>query len=675
MTTLKWCLKMSKPLTISIGTLVALITSLAFTPPARAGSDTAPDWLRAAAQEKLPDYDKDTNAVILLREIRTTVHENGEIETLHRGAIRILRENGRREFEFISAPFDKDTKISYMKAWTIEASGRELAVSEKDAVENGYLSDEMYDDVKVRSLRYLEANVGNVVGYEFVQRQRPYIFEDTWRFQSTLPVVTSRFQLTLPVGWVFTADWFNYPKQESQIVGSNQYFWEIKNLPALETEPEMPPGEAVEGWAGIKYYPRDPAMRSKTNGTWKDLGIWYTALTQSRRDATPEIKSKAAEVTAGLTDPIEKMRALTVYMQKNIRYYAVSIGIGGYQPHSAAEVFRHQFGDCKDKATLLSSLLSQVGVESYYVIVDTDRGVVRPDYPSMNFDHVILAIRLPEGTDGADLFATVNDPKLGRLLIFDPTNPHVPFGYLPWYLQKNYGLLIAPDGGQLISLPLLAPATNRLLRTAKFDLSPTGDLNGQVRETEWGGPAARERQEFMETIPAKRAEVFDQFLARSLNSFTLTNATIDNLEQTGQFLGVNYKFVSPGYANSAGNLLFVRPRVLGDEGVGTLRLFAEHKPRKYPIQFEEATLQDDSFDIKLPAGYEVDGLPKPVHADCEYASYKSETSVADGVLHYKRTIEIKDVSVPTEKLAELKDFLQQVAADQQASVVLKKATP
>jgi hypothetical protein len=670
----KWSFKtpnqrITRPAAILAFALIALSAS-----PVR-GADSAPDWLRAAAQQKVPDYDKETNAVVLLDETHTTVLDNGEIDTLHRGAIRILREEGRREFEYISVPFAKDTKIAYVKAWTIESNGHELAVADKDAVENGYLSDEMYEDVKTKSLHFLEANIGNVVGYEYVQRKRPYVFEDTWRFQREFPVVTTRFQLTLPPGWEFTADWFNYPKQQSQVTSPSQYFWEIKNLPALETEPGMPPDEAVEGWAGIKYFPRDPAMRSKTNGTWKDLGLWYTSLTEARRDATPEIKSKVAEVTSGLSDPLDKMRALTIYMQKNIRYFAVSIGIGGYQPHAAAEIFKHQFGDCKDKATLLSSMLSQIGVESYYVLVDTDRGVVHPEYPSMNFDHVILAIKLPARAEVADLYATVDDPKLGKLLIFDPTNPEVPFGYLPWYLQQNYGLLVAPDGGEIISLPLLPASTNRLLRTAQFNLSATGDLTGQVRETEWGGPAATERQEFLETLPAKRAEIFDHFLSHSLNSFTLTNATIENLDQVDKYLGINYKFASSGYANAAGDLLFVRPRVIGDNGTGTLRLFNEHKPRKYPIQFEEATRQDDVFDITLPSGYVVDGLPKPVQAECVYATYKSETNVTDGVLHYKRTFEIKDVTVPAEKLAEVRDFLQQVAADQQSSVVLKRATP
>src|SRR5271170_4557288 len=82
--------------------------------PVIRAADSAPDWLRAAAQEKLPDYDKDTVAVILLDETQVTVRDNGEIDTLHRGAIRLLRPEARQEYGGKAVSFDKDTRISYL---------------------------------------------------------------------------------------------------------------------------------------------------------------------------------------------------------------------------------------------------------------------------------------------------------------------------------------------------------------------------------------------------------------------------------------------------------------------------------------------------------------------------------------------------------------------------------
>ena len=674
MTMLKWSFRMRLLRRTTKAALLAASLALMWAHPASA-NDSAPDWMRAAAQQKLPDFDKDTNAVIVLDETQTTVHDNGEIYTLHRMAIKLLRPEAKREYGWAGVTFDKDQKISYLKGWTIEANGHEIAVGDKDAIEHGYLSDIEYSDVRERSLQLPEASPGNIVGFEYLVRERPYVFEDEWYFQDPSPVMTARFELDLPSGWEFTTSWFNYPEQQPQTSGSSHHVWEVKNLPGIEHEPGMPNWRAVAGWAGVKYFPRDPKMRAKSSGSWQDVGLWYDGLTQDTRASSPAIQQKVAELTAGISDPLQKIQILGKYVQENVHYFAVEVGIGGWQPHPATEVFARKHGDCKDKATLLSAMLHEAGIESYYLAVDHRRGFIHPAYPSIYMDHMILAISLPDSISSSSLYSTVQDPKFGRLLIFDPTSEHTPVGYLPWQLQSNYGLLMAPDGGHLISLPLLPASTNRLLRTAKFNLTAAGDLSGEVNELEWGGPAQQEREEFLDREPSKRSEVFDHFLANFLNNFQLTGASIGNLDKDDQSLTLNYKFVSPGYANAAGDLLFIRPRVVGDKGTGTLRLFTEHKPRQYPIQFEEATRQDDVFDITVPAGYVVDGLPQPVQAQCEYATYKSETKFSDGMLHYKRTFEIKDVMVPKEKLSEVRDFLQQVAVDQQSAAVLRRVAP
>jgi Domain of Unknown Function with PDB structure (DUF3857)/Transglutaminase-like superfamily len=654
--------------------LLAAALLCCFAPRAKAG-DSAPDWFRAAAQEKVPDYDKDTDAVILLDETQTTVHDNGEIDTLHRGAIRLLRPEARREYGGIAVDFDKDTKIAYLKAWTIEANGHEMAVGEKDAVEHGYLSDLEYDDVKVKALPFPEASPGNVVGYEYVQRERPEVFEDVWSFQRIVPVRRSRFTLQLPPGWEFTTLWGNHAEQQPQSSGSNAYTWEVTDSPAIEVEPDMPPWTVVEGHMIVKYFPRDAKMRPKTTGSWNDIALWYQGLIAPRRVATPEIKAKVTELTSGVPDPLDKVRALAGFAQRQIRYQAVEIGIGGHQPHAAGDVFTHRYGDCKDKATLLNTMLQEIGIQSYNVMIDPERGVVRPDFPLLYFGHSIVAIHLPDNISDAGLYAVVKDPELGRLLFFDPTDEYTPVGYLPWQLQDNDALVVTPNGGKLVHIPLLPPATNRLLRIAKFDLSAAGDLSGEVQELEWGGPAAEQRAEFLEAQPSKRAEIFEHFLGNFLNDFEFLGASLGNLDNEYQSLSLDYKFSSRGYANPSGDLLILRPRVLGDKDTAYLNLFTQHKARKYPVEFDEATRQDDVFDITLPAGYVVDGLPQPVQASCDYATYHSEIKVADGVLHYKRSFEVKDVIVPTDKLPEIRDFLQQVAADQESAAILKRSVP
>jgi hypothetical protein len=637
-----------------------------------AHADSAPDWLREAARDKLPDYPKDTIAVVLHDEERMTVKDNGEIESHVRRAIKLLRPEARKEYDSAVAYFANDTKISFFKAWTITPDGHELEVKEKDAVEVGLTSFELYSDDRAKVLKFPEANPGSIVGYEYIQKRRPYVFDEDWDFQDEVPVRLSKFTLQLPPGWEFTTLFANQSEVKARDEGANQYSWEMTDVPPIEVEPEMPPWSTLAREMYIKFFPRDPAMRAKSTGSWRDIGLWYNGLTTTSRNPTPAIQQKVAELTSGMTDPLAKMKAVAEYTQQKIRYAAIEIGIGGHQPHPAGQIFEHQYGDCKDKVTLLGSMLHEIGVESYYVLIDTTRGATLADFPSVNFNHAIIAIRLPDGVPDSGLYAKVDDPKLGRVLFFDPTDEYVPFGYLPSELQNTYALVAGPEGGQLIRTPLLPPPTNRLLRTAKLYLTSTGGLGGDVEEVRWGGPAEGIREQYLEVPPADRSKVLENFIGTFLTSFSLTNATLGNLNEYDQSLVLKYKFMADGYAKMAGDLMIIRPRVLGSKDFNVESLL-NGKPRKYPIEFNEASRQDDIFDITLPVGYAADDLPKPVKQDCEFASYESSVEVSGGVLHYKRTYIVKDVLVPQQKLDEIRGFFREVVNDERSSAVLKRA--
>jgi len=236
-------------------------------------------------------------------------------------------------------------------------------------------------------------------------------------------------------------------------------------------------------------------------------------------------------------------------------------------------------------------------------------------------------------------------------------------------------LQVTEDGGELVKLPLLKPAVNRLLRTAKLSLSSTGTLAGQVQEVRWGVPATQRRASLIDTPAPERRKVLESFLAGFLPGFNLQTVEVENLEEYDKNLIVRYQFVAQSYAKTAGDLLLLRPRVLGQKGDDLLERQKKGKERQYPVEFEAATLQSDVFEIELPSGYTVDELPPPVELDTDFVAYKSRIEVNGGVLRYQREYMVKDVRVPTERLEELKKFYRQVAADERSSVVLKRKAP
>jgi hypothetical protein len=132
----------------------------------------------------------------------------------------------------------------------------------------------------------------------------------------------------------------------------------------------------------------------------------------------------------------------------------------------------------------------------------------------------------------------------------------------------------------------------------------------------------------------------------------------------------NYTVEIPRYPRTAGDLLIIRPRVLGSMSSGLLET---KEPRQHPIEFEAPVRNSDVFEITVPAGYVPDSLPPAVNQDLGFVAYRSSTTFAGNVLRYTRTLEVKELSVPVAKAQPLKEFFRMIENDERNSALLKKA--
>jgi hypothetical protein len=630
---------------------------------------TTPDWVRAAAAQTVTGTDKDTPAVVLLDEQSTTVSETGETSTLYRRVVKILRTQGR-DYAEMPVFYDKETKLKSIHAWSITAKGQEYELKDKDFLETQRTVEMLYDDERVKIARIPGLDPGTVVAIEFEQRRRPYLLADEWSFQEKIPVLTARYRLALPSSWEYSDFWVRHERVKSTEQGTNVWFWELKDIPAVEKEPSMPYWGAIAGRMMLSFFGNIRGSRAANAvPNWKDLASWYVGLAQSRVVPSPEITAMAERLTANSPDFLSKVSAITKFMQSEVRYVAIEIGIGGYQPHAAADTFRNRYGDCKDKATLLISMLHEVGIPAAWVLVHSERGVVVPEAPSPDeFNHVITAIELPASLNADNLPSVVTTKSGKKYLLFDPTDPYTPVGQLHADLQGSYGLLSTAGNGELIELPVFAPSFSELKRVAHLKLQTDGSLVGDVEETRTGEHAWYSRHSLLSSQDVQRSKALDNFLGGFLTGFTLNSSAIDNLEQNDHSVILKYNFTARNYAKTAGPLLLVRPRVLGEKGESV----AMDKPRKLPLQFSSATHQQDIFEIELPQGFTVDELPDPVKVDVGFAEYESKTEVSGQLLRYTRNYTVKELQVPIERERQWKHLFATIYSDERNSAVLKK---
>jgi hypothetical protein len=628
---------------------------------------SSPQWFRDAAHTALPTYEASTEAVVLLDEQVTTVSDSGEVKTTYRVVKKILTAHGRDEGKVV-IHFDSETKLSNLHAWSQPTQGAEYELKEKDALETQAYSEELYSDMRTKILS-LPAEPGSIIGYEYEKKGRPRVYMDAWSYQDTIPVILSRYTLALPPTWEMETYWVNRPKAEPQRNG-NSFIWEERNIAAVKEEDSMPAWRAVTPRMSVAFFPSS-GKTDKAHTSWAEVGSFFYSLSNPQRQPTPATQALANQLTAGKTMFLDKVRAIAAFAQKDIRYVAIEIGIGGLQPHTAESIAKNRYGDCKDKATLMSALLNSAGINSYFLSVHTERGFIAPDAPSAyTFNHEIIAIEVPKGEKLPSSFqSVVTHSKLGTLLIFDPTDDMTPVGQLPSYFQSNFGLLVQEKGSDLIPLPVPTPESNELSRTAKLTLSPEGTLSGEVREVRTGVEAWVKRSQLRHLQPAERRKVVENFLSTALSAFSVKDLTVENLDDYDKDLVLTYKFETTGYSKNMGPLVLVRPRVFGSKGE---YIDFNKKDRKYPVELDNVAEHRDEFDITLPPGWTLDELPPATKLEQPGLSYVSQSSFAGQTLTYKRTYRVTGVRYPVDKFSDLRTFYTKVQQDERSSAVLKK---
>jgi hypothetical protein len=624
-----------------------------------------PQWGLDAAKTRTPDYAKDASSVVLFDEYVETIDAQGRAVEREREAIRILKPQGRHEA--CEVAYSEDEKINYFRVWTIAADEKRYQAKDSDFTEYGDTDvPVMLSTEKYRVARPPAVDVDAVLICESEELLAPFDHEKVWRVQSSTPIVFQALEIDLPPGRPHSNAWHNYKGVKPSEVAPNHWRWEIKDMPALLLRdiPSPPEWGAVAARMSVQW--GDAAVEGKDN-QWRALGQQWTELEAHRADPSPEITAKTQQLIAGAPDYYSKLSRITEFIQKNIRYFVVIRGIGGWQAHPAPDVFRHQYGDCKDKATLLISMLQVADIRGYYVLVDHRRLVVDPEAPSSYGDHMITAIEVPANVDDPRLKALVKAKDGKRYLIFDPTDEYTPVGNLPSNEQGSYGVLVAGAASQILPLPVLAPEANGTERKGAFTLTADGTLSGTV-DTSHSGP---EGSDFRWTLKFKdekeRRDYWESELIHSVPGAVLDSLDLTLPSALDQPLQFHYKLTAHQYAHTAGPLLLLRPRVVGSDG-----LPHNDKPRTVAIELNATGRWHDSYDIALPDGYVVDEMPEPVNLDLDFASYHSSITAKDKHLHYEREYTVRQVQLAADRQPEFLHLEGAILSDEKATVVLKK---
>jgi tetratricopeptide (TPR) repeat protein len=398
-----------------------------------------------------------------------------------------------------------------------------------------------------------------------------------------------------------------------------------------------------------KHRPDDerPDIQLTTFETWEQIGRWYASLEKDRRAPSPEVRAKAQELTKGLNTDMEKVEALYDYVAKNFRYVSLSLGVGRYQPHAASDVLHDQYGDCKDKHTLLASLLDAEGMHAWSVLINSSRKL-DPDVPSPSqFDHVITML------------------PLGKEQVWMDTTAEVaPFRLLSYTLRKKQALVIPPAeppssvAPHLLETPADTPMPDTEVSQITGKINDIGKLEAHVHYEFRGDEELMLRSIFRRVPQANWQRVVENVNAGLGGD--ITNLKISDPAATREPFTMSYDVSKPNFLDwSKKKTEIVLPLVqfnlpdINDDDTD-----ADAEPAKLGPK------ADYSYNItlELPAKYTAHA-PLAFSLKRDYAEYEATYKIEGGVFTAGRKLTMRQDELPVARAADYESFRRAVGAD------------
>ena len=263
----------------------------------------------------------------------------------------------------------------------------------------------MYTDYREKHVAVKGLGIGDTLEFSSrIEEFKPQIPGQFWfeyNFTKSNIILDEELRISVPKGREVKLKSTDVRPEDSDVSQQRVYQWKTSNTDPLSHKLKAPKNAV-------------PSVQLSSFKDWKEVAAWWGLLEEQQVQPTQEIRDKAAQLTKNAATDNEKVRAIYDYVAAHFRYISLSFGVGRYQPHSATDILRNEYGDCKDKHTLLESLLRASGVNAYPVLIGSQRRL-DPDVPSpAQFDHVISLV--PEANDLVWLDTTAEVSPFGFLL-------------------------------------------------------------------------------------------------------------------------------------------------------------------------------------------------------------------------------------------------------------------
>jgi hypothetical protein len=602
-----------------------------------------------------PELLKDAKAVIRKSETVLEISDINKMVMRATYAITILNENGIRNSVFTQY-YDKFMTVRKVKANLYDQygvpikNGTNLEVRDFSA-NVGYA---LYEDNRVKVLDPKYRTLPFTVEYTYEIAFNGLFFYPDWSLYDdyNISVEESKYTVIAPTGYKFRYLEKNTGKNAEMEYIGNQilYKWQYENMPAVKSEP-----------FGKSYLEYTPVVCSAPSDfeiggykgnleTWNNFGQWINMLGEGRNVLDKETNEKIKSLVADISDEDEKIRVLYSYLQNKVRYVLVSQGMGGWQTVEAETVNRVSYGDCKALTNYMKSMLDVAGIKSYYTLVRAggDAPVINADFPSSQFNHVILCI-----------------PRIRDTLWLECTSQDIPFGYIGSFTDNRKALITGSGGGVLVTTRKYDLDDNKQLRKAIVELAPDGNAVSNVK-TDFKGIL------YDKIYPVLHMDDVDKrkFMQAHISIPTFDLLSFSHTEQQDIIPAIreDLHLKLSNYGTLMGSRLFIRPNLM----TRVERLPFRTKERKSEICIRRPSDEIDTVIFILPDKYVLDQVPPKVSVITKFGEYSAEISTDNKSVWYTRRLKLFNGDYPVSDYPAFVEFFDKISVCDDSKIALVK---
>jgi cellulose synthase operon protein C len=602
----------------------------------------------------LTDY-PDDSSIFLLEQTVFEVHSNGLYNRFGQQVVKILQKKGTDDFKYrhvVYSPGEEDVDIQAAKIYKLDAEGNiTKVINAAGPFEQGVSGDsaaKLYYNVMARIHVFNNLEIGDVIEYTYrlnqVAAKNLYAdyFGNIAYVQNVLPKKDMRLIYITPAEKKFHYKTVGAEKEPeiAEQDGKRIYTWNFSDVAKIKTENMMP------GLAEVSPY-----IHISTFEDWKKVADWYWGLVQDQFILDNESKKVVKELIAGKENTLDKVRAIHNWVVQNTRYIGLEFGIHGHKPYKAYQVFSRKYGDCKDKATLLISMLAEAGIPADVIIIRTRTlGDIDPFPASLAvFNHAICYV-----------------PELD--LYLDGTAEYSGTSEFPYADQGAPVMVVSKDKREFRKTPVLGPETNINNDAYNIALDEDGGILIEGRRDLKGQLCAYYRRQYQEE--KTRKQTLEKNWRQNVPNAEIQELEFSDLKDIEKDVYYTYRIKAPNFAekNDDGSMLL--KSFFG--GYELTKTYASLSERKYDLVLDFPWVGTKTMKYKLPNGYKVTETPENFHQDAPFASCDITYEKGEQGIAISMKLVIKTDRIPVAQYQEFRKFCELLDEKQNEKIRIAK---